>query len=357
MDLSAVAHLASIKGSLPVLNFFDGFRTSHEQQKIEIWDYKDLAEMLDQDAVDAFRRRANNPNHPKLYGSAENPDTFFQHREACNSVHDAFPAVVEEYMDKVNAKLGTNYKLFNYYGAPDAERVIIAMGSVCETAEEVVDYLNAKGEKVGLIKVRLYRPFKADRLIAALPDTVKAIAVLDRTKEPGALGEPLYMDVKNALCDSKLKNATVVGGRYGLGSKDTTPGAVISAFENLKNAEPKNGFTIGIVDDVTFLSLPITEEPDTTAAGTVSCKFWGLGSDGTVGANKNSVKIIGDHTNKKVQAYFQYDSKKSGGVTISHLRFGDKPIKSLRSRSRTRSRWAQPRRTSFSSATRSSSTK
>lgn len=328
MDLGAVAHLASIKGSLPVLNFFDGFRTSHEQQKIEVWDYKDLSEMLDQEALLKFRRRANNPNHPHLFGSAENPDTFFQHREACNTVHDAFPAVVEEYMDKVNAKLGTNYKLFNYYGAPDAERVIIAMGSVCETAEEVVDYLNAKGEKVGLVKVRLYRPFKADRLIAALPDTVKSIAVLDRTKEPGSLGEPLYMDIKNALCGSKLKDAIVVGGRYGLGSKDTTPGSVISVFENLKKTEPKNGFTIGIVDDVTFLSLPITEEPDTTAAGTVSCKFWGLGSDGTVGANKNSIKIIGDHTDKKVQAYFQYDSKKSGGVTISHLRFGDKPIKS-----------------------------
>ncbi len=328
MDLSAVSHLASIKGSLPVLNFFDGFRTSHEQQKIEVWDYKDLAEMLDKDALAAFRRRANNPNHPHLFGSAENPDTFFQHREACNSVYDAFPAAVEEYMAKVNAKLGTNYKLFNYYGAPDAERVIIAMGSVCEAAEEVVDYLNARGEKVGLVKVRLYRPFRADKLIEALPDTVKAIAVLDRTKEPGSLGEPLYMDVANAVRGSKLSGAVVVGGRYGLGSKDTTPGAIISAFDNLKNAQPKNGFTIGIVDDVTNLSLPITEEPDTTAAGTVSCKFWGLGSDGTVGANKNSIKIIGDHTDKKVQAYFQYDSKKSGGVTISHLRFGDKPIKS-----------------------------
>ncbi len=328
MDLGAVAHLASIKGSLPVLNFFDGFRTSHEQQKIEVWDYKDLAEMVDKDALAKFRRRANNPNHPHLFGSAENPDTFFQHREACNGVYDTFPAAVEEYMDKVNAKLGTNYKLFNYYGAPDAERVIIAMGSVCEAAEEVVDYLNARGEKVGLVKVRLYRPFRADRLIEAIPGTVKAIAVLDRTKEPGSLGEPLYLDVVNALRGSKLSGAAVVGGRYGLGSKDTTPGAIISAFDNLKSASPKNGFTIGIVDDVTNLSLPITEEPDTTAPGTVSCKFWGLGSDGTVGANKNSIKIIGDHTDKKVQAYFQYDSKKSGGVTISHLRFGDKPIKS-----------------------------
>lgn len=328
MDLGAVAHLSSIKGSLPVLNFFDGFRTSHEQQKIEVWDYKDLEEMVDKDALNAFRRRANNPSHPHLFGSAENPDTFFQHREACNKTYEEFPCAVEEYMGKVNEKLGTDYKLFNYYGAPDAERVIIAMGSVCDAAEEVVDYLNARGEKVGLVKVRLYRPFRADKLIAAIPATVKSIAVLDRTKEPGAPGEPLYLDVINSVRASSFKDVTVVGGRYGLGSKDTTPGAIISAYENLKSAEPKNGFTIGIVDDVTNLSLPITEEPDTTAAGTVSCKFWGLGSDGTVGANKNSIKIIGDHTNKKVQAYFQYDSKKSGGVTISHLRFGDKPIKS-----------------------------
>ena len=328
MDLSAVAHLASIKGSLPVLNFFDGFRTSHEQQKIEVWDYNDLSEMIDQDAVAAFRRRANNPNHPHLFGSAENPDTFFQHREACNQKYIDFPAVVQEYMDKVNAKIGTNYKLFNYYGAPDAERVIIAMGSVCDTTEEVVDYLNARGEKVGLLTVRLYRPFSITAFVDALPDTVKSIAVLDRTKEPGALGEPLYLDVVTALRGTKFDKVKVVGGRYGLGSKDTTPGAIISVYNNLKIAEPKNGFTISIVDDLTNLSLPITEEPDTTVAGTVSCKFWGLGSDGTVGANKNSIKIIGDHTNKKVQAYFQYDSKKSGGVTISHLRFGDKPIKS-----------------------------
>jgi pyruvate-ferredoxin/flavodoxin oxidoreductase len=328
MDLSAVAHLASIKGRLPVLNFFDGFRTSHEQQKIEVWDYEDLAELLDKDAVAAFRARANNPNNPRLFGSAENPDTFFQHREACNPTYDAFPAVVEEYLDKVNAKIGTDYKLFNYYGAPDAERVVVAMGSVCDTIEEVVDFLNARGEKVGLVKVRLYRPFSAKHMAAALPETVKSIAVLDRTKEPGAVGEPLYVDVISALRGTKYEGATIVGGRYGLGSKDTTPGAIISVFDNIKSSQPKNGFTISIVDDVTNLSLPITEEPDTTPAGTVSCKFWGLGSDGTVGANKNSVKIIGDYTDKKVQAYFQYDSKKSGGVTISHLRFGDKPIKS-----------------------------
>ncbi len=328
MDLSAVAHLASIKGSLPVLNFFDGFRTSHEQQKIEVWDYSDLGELIDQDALAAFRRRANNPNHPHLFGSAENPDTFFQHREACNSKYNEFPAVVQEYMDRINAKIGTDYKLFNYYGAQDAERVIIAMGSVCDATEEVVDYLNARGEKVGLVKVRLYRPFSINAFVEALPETVKSIAVLDRTKEPGALGEPLYLDVVSALRGTKFDKVKVVGGRYGLGSKDTTPGAIISVYNNLKDAEPKNGFTISIVDDVTNLSLPITEEPDTTPAGTVSCKFWGLGSDGTVGANKNSIKIIGDHTNKKVQAYFQYDSKKSGGVTISHLRFGDKPIKS-----------------------------
>jgi len=328
MDLGAVAHLASIKGRLPVLNFFDGFRTSHEQQKIEVWDYKDLEEMLDKDAVAAFRARANNPAKPHLFGAAENPDTFFQHREACNSTYDAFPAAVEEYMEKVNAKIGTSYKLFNYYGAPDAERVIIAMGSVCDATEEVVDYLNARGEKVGLVTVRLYRPFSAKHLAAALPGTVKSIAVLDRTKEPGAIGEPLYVDVISALRGTKFEGATIVGGRYGLSSKDTTPGAIISVFDNIKSAQPKNGFTISIVDDVTNLSLPITEEPDTTPKGTVSCKFWGLGSDGTVGANKNSIKIIGDHTDKKVQAYFQYDSKKSGGVTISHLRFGDKPIKS-----------------------------
>ena len=328
MDLGAVSHLSSIKGSLPVLNFFDGFRTSHEQQKIEVWDYEDLEELLDKDALAAFRARANSPANPRLFGSAENPDTFFQHREACNSTYFAFPAVVEEYMNRVNAKIGTNYRLFNYYGAPDAERVIIAMGSVCQTIEEVVDYLNARGEKVGLVTVHLYRPFSAAHLIAALPETVKSIAVLDRTKEPGSIGEPLYLDVVTALRGTKFEGATIVGGRYGLGSKDTTPGAIISVYNNLKAEQPKNRFTISIVDDVTNLSLPITEEPDTTPAGTISCKFWGLGSDGTVGANKNSIKIIGDHTNKYVQAYFQYDSKKSGGVTISHLRFGDKPIKS-----------------------------
>lgn len=328
MDLSAVAHLATIEGRVPVLNFFDGFRTSHEMQKIETWDYADFDDMLDRDLVRRFRQNANNPHHPVLKGSAENPDTFFQHREACNSVYDAFPAVVEKYMDKVNEKIGTDYKLFNYYGAPDATEVIIAMGSICDTAEEVVDYLNARGEKVGLVKVRLFRPFSVEHLIDAIPDTVRNIAVLDRTKEPGSLGEPLYLDVVTALKNSKFKDVSVVGGRYGLSSKDTVPGCVVAVFRNLQSGDPKNGFTIGIVDDVTGLSLPVTEYPDTSAEGTVACKFWGLGSDGTVGANKNSIKIIGDYTDKKVQAYFQYDSKKSGGVTISHLRFGDKPIKS-----------------------------
>ncbi len=326
MDLGAVAHLATIKGRVPFLNFFDGFRTSHEIQKIEAWDYKDLEEMVDKDAIAAFRARAINPEHPVLRGSAENGDIFFQHREACNSYYDALPGVVEEYMDKVNEKLGTDYKLFNYYGAPDAERVIVAMGSVCDVAEEVIDYMLAKGEKVGLVKVRLYRPFCADRLAAALPATVKKIAVLDRTKEPGALGEPLYLDVVAALSREGVK-AKVVGGRYGLGSKDTTPASIFAVFENLKKREPKHNFTIGIVDDVTGLSLPEKVAPDTAPAGTIACKFWGLGGDGTVGANKNSIKIIGDHTDKYIQAYFQYDSKKTGGITISHLRFGDKPIK------------------------------
>ncbi len=327
MDLGAVAHLSTIKGRVPVLNFFDGFRTSHEIQKIEVWDYNDLNEMVDKDAIAAFRSRSINPMHPVLRGSAENGDIFFQHREACNTYYDAFPAIVEEYMDKVNAKIGTDYKLFNYYGAPDAERVIVAMGSVCDVCEEVIDYLNAMGEKVGLVKVRLYRPFVASKLVEAIPATAKKIAVLDRTKEPGSLGEPLYLDVVSALALNGVK-AKVVGGRYGLGSKDTTPASIFATFENLKKREPKNNFTIGIVDDVTGLSLPEKAAPDTSAEGTISCKFWGLGGDGTVGANKNSIKIIGDYTDKYIQAYFQYDSKKTGGVTISHLRFGDKAIKS-----------------------------
>ena len=327
MDLGAVAHLASIKGRVPFISFFDGFRTSHEIQKIEAWDYEDLAELTDMDAVKAFRARALNPEHPVLRGSAENGDIFFQHREACNKYYDALPEIVEEYMGKINAKLGTNYQLFNYYGAEDADRVIIAMGSICDVAEEVIDYMNAHGEKVGLVKVRLYRPFRADKLIAAIPATAKKIAVLDRTKEPGSLGEPLYLDVVTALAQAGLKK-TVVGGRYGLGSKDTPPASIFATFENLKKRAPKNNFTIGIVDDVTGSSLPEKVCPDTAPAGTISCKFWGLGGDGTVGANKNSIKIIGDHTDKFIQAYFQYDSKKTGGITISHLRFGDTPIKS-----------------------------
>ena len=327
MDLGAVAHLSTIKGRVPFLNFFDGFRTSHEVQKIAAWDYKDLAEMVDMDAIKAFRSRALNPEHPVLRGSAENGDIFFQHREACNPYYDALPAIVEEYMDKVNAKLGTDYKLFNYYGAPDAERVIVAMGSVCDVAEEVIDYMLAAGEKVGLVKVRLYRPFVAAKLAEALPATVKKIAVLDRTKEPGALGDPLYLDVVTALAQTGVK-ATVVGGRYGLGSKDTAPASIFAVFANLAKDEPKNGFTIGIVDDLTGHSLEEVPAPDTAPEGTVACKFWGLGGDGTVGANKNSIKIIGDYTDKFIQAYYQYDSKKTNGVTISHLRFGDKAIKS-----------------------------
>ena len=327
MDLGAVAHLSTIKGRVPFLNFFDGFRTSHEIQKIEVWDYKDLEEMVDKDAINEFRKRAINPEHPVLRGSAENGDIFFQHREACNQYYDALPAIVEEYMDKVNEKLGTDYKLFNYYGAPDADRVIVAMGSVCDVCEEVIDYLTAKGEKVGLVKVRLYRPFVADKLFEAIPATAKKVAVLDRTKEPGSLGEPLYLDVISALA-MKGSKAKVVGGRYGLGSKDTTPASIFAVYENLKKREPKHNFTIGIVDDVTGLSLPEKVAPDTSAEGTISCKFWGLGGDGTVGANKNSIKIIGDYTDKFIQAYFQYDSKKTGGITISHLRFGDKQIKS-----------------------------
>ena len=329
MDLSPVAHLAALSGKVPFINFFDGFRTSHEIQKIAVWDYKDLADMCDMDAVKAFREHALNPEHPAMRGSHENGDTFFQHREACNQYYDALPEVVEKYMGKINEKLGTDYKLFNYYGAPDADRVIIAMGSICDVAEEVIDYLNAHGEKVGLIKVRLYRPFKAERLIEAIPATAKKIAVLDRTKEPGAQGEPLYLDVVTALANAGITDKTVIGGRYGLGSKDTPPASVFAVYTELAKAEPKRQFTIGIVDDVTNLSLPEDENcPNTAAEGTIECKFWGLGGDGTVGANKNSIKIIGDHTDKYVQAYFQYDSKKTGGVTISHLRFGDQPIKS-----------------------------
>ena len=328
MDLSPVAHLAAIKGRVPFLNFFDGFRTSHEIQKIAVWDYDDLAEMVDMDAVNAFRQRGLNPQHPQMRGSHENGDIFFQNREASNKYYDAVPELVEEYMGKINAKLGTNYQLFNYYGAPDADRVIISMGSICDVAEEVIDYLNAHGEKVGLVKVRLYRPFRADKLIAAIPATCKKIAVLDRTKEPGAQGEPLYLDVVTALANAGRNDIVVTGGRYGLGSKDTPPSSVFAVYEELKRDTPKRQFTIGIVDDVTNLSLPETDAPDTSPEGTIACKFWGLGGDGTVGANKNSIKIIGDHTDKYVQAYFQYDSKKTGGVTISHLRFGDHEIKS-----------------------------
>ncbi|MBO5873071.1 MAG: pyruvate:ferredoxin (flavodoxin) oxidoreductase, partial [Clostridia bacterium] len=328
MDLGAVAHLAAIKGRVPFINFFDGFRTSHEIQKIQVWDFEDLKEMCDMDAVEAFRKRALNPERPVMRGSHENGDIFFQHREACNKYYDAVPAIVEEYMDKVNAKIGTDYKLFNYYGAEDAERVIVAMGSICDVAEEVIDYLTAKGEKVGLVKVRLYRPFSAERLAAAIPATAKKVAVLDRTKEPGALGEPLFLDVVAALAAMGRNDLKVVGGRYGLGSKDTPPSSIFAVYDELAKDAPKAQFTLGIVDDVTGLSLEEKVSPNTAAEGTKECKFWGLGGDGTVGANKNSIKIIGDHTDKYVQAYFQYDSKKTGGITISHLRFGDKPIKS-----------------------------
>ena len=329
MDLAPVAHLAAIKGRVPFLNFFDGFRTSHEVQKVACWDYADLADMCDMDAVQAFRDHSLNPERPSMRGSHENGDIFFQHREACNSFYDELPAIVEDYMHQINAKLGTNYELFNYYGAPDADRVIVAMGSFCDVAEEVIDYLNAHGEKVGLVKVRLYRPFVTSKFVAALPETVKKIAVLDRTKEPGSVGEPLYMDVLNALAIEGRSGITVVGGRYGLGSKDTPPASAFAVFSELAKDEPRRQFTIGIVDDVTNLSLPEDPNcPNTAAPGTIECKFWGLGGDGTVGANKNSIKIIGDHTDKYVQAYFQYDSKKTGGVTISHLRFGDSPIRS-----------------------------
>ena len=328
MDLGAVAHLSAIKGRVPFLHFFDGFRTSHEIQKIQVWDYDDLGEMLDWDAVNAFRRRALNPEHPVLRGQAQNGDIFFQAREACNKYYDAVPEVVVEYMNKVNEKIGTNYKPFNYYGAPDAERVIIAMGSACETIEEVIDYLTAAGEKVGLVKVHLYRPFVAKYLLDVLPETVKVISVLDRTKEPGSIGEPLYLDVLAAINGTPYGACPVLSGRYGLGSKDTKPSDIIAVYRNMEKAEPKKRFTIGIVDDVTHLSLVADEDPDTAPAGTTSCKFWGLGSDGTVGANKNSIKIIGDHTDMYAQGYFDYDSKKSGGLTISHLRFGHTPIKS-----------------------------
>lgn len=324
MDLGAVAHLAAIKGRVPFLHFFDGFRTSHEIQKIEAWDYADLKDMVDMDAVDAFRRNSLSPEHPVLRGSAQNPDVFFQAREACNTYYEAVPGIVEDYMDVVNKKLGTDYKLFNYYGAADAEHVIVAMGSVNDTIEETIDYLNANGSKVGLVKVRLYRPFNASRLVEAIPASVKKISVLDRTKEPGSLGEPLYLDVVAALKDTQFGNVPVFNGRYGLGSKNTTPAQIIAVYKNTE----KKTFTIGIKDDVTNLSLDIKENPNTTPEGTISCKFWGLGADGTVGANKNSIKIIGDHTNMYAQAYFDYDSKKSGGVTMSHLRFGKKPIKS-----------------------------
>ena len=329
MDLSPVAHLAALEGKVPFINFFDGFRTSHEIQKIAVWDYEDLKDMCDMDAVKEFRAHALNPEHPHMRGSHENGDIFFQHREACNKYYAALPAVVEKYMDKINAKLGTDYQLFNYYGAPDADRVIVAMGSICDVAEEVIDYLNAHGEKVGLVKVRLFRPFAPEKLVAAIPATAKRVAVLDRTKEPGAMGEPLYQDVVTALANAGKNDVQVIGGRYGLGSKDTPPASVFAVYEELKRDEMKRQFTIGIVDDVTNLSLPEDKNcPNTAAPGTIECKFWGLGGDGTVGANKNSIKIIGDHTDKYVQAYFQYDSKKTGGVTISHLRFGDHPIRS-----------------------------
>ena len=329
MDLSPVAHLAAIEGKVPFLNFFDGFRTSHEIQKVAVWDYEDLKDMCDMDAVQAFRDHALNPEHPHARGSHENGDIFFQHREACNTAYNELPAVVEKYMGKINEKLGTDYGLFNYYGAPDADRVVVCMGSFCDVLEEVIDYLNAHGEKVGLVKVRLFRPFSIKHFVDVLPATVEKIAVMDRTKEPGSIGEPLYQDVVSALYEAGKTGIKVVGGRYGLGSKDTPPSSAFAVFEELKADEPKREFTIGIVDDVTNLSLPEAEEtPNTAAPGTIECKFWGLGGDGTVGANKNSIKIIGDHTDKYVQAYFQYDSKKTGGVTVSHLRFGDSPIRS-----------------------------
>ena len=329
MDLSPVAHCAALEGKVPFINFFDGFRTSHEIQKIETWDYEDLKDICPMEDVETFRNHALNPEHPAMRGSHENGDIYFQHREAINTVYDDLPAVVEKYMGKINEKLGTNYDLFNYYGAPDADRVIIAMGSINDVCEEVIDYLTAKGEKVGVIKVRLYRPWSSKHLLKVLPESVKKIAVLDRTKEPGSLGEPLFLDVATTLREAGMNDIKLVGGRYGLGSKDTPPSSVFAIYTELLKDEPKERFTIGIVDDVTNLSLPeVKPAPITSAPGTIECKFWGLGGDGTVGANKNSTKIIGDHTDKYIQAYFQYDSKKTGGITISHLRFGDNPIKS-----------------------------
>ena len=328
MDLGAVAHLSTLKGRVPFLHFFDGFRTSHEIQKIQVWDPEDLRDLVDFEAVERFRASALNPEHPVQRGTAQNPDIFFQAREACNTYYEAIPGVVEEYMNAINKKIGSNYKLFNYHGARDAKHVIIALGSVNETIEETVDHLNAAGEKVGLIKVRLYRPFSVKHLLAAIPSSVEAITVLDRTKEPGSIGEPLFLDVCAALKGTKYETVPVYTGRYGLGSKDTTPGQIVAVYRNMEAARGKKRFTIGIEDDVTKLSLKVKEDLDTTPKGTRSCKFWGLGSDGTVGANKNSIKIIGDHTDMYAQGYFAYDSKKSGGVTISHLRFGKKPIKS-----------------------------
>ena len=329
MDLAPVAHLAALEGKVAFINFFDGFRTSHEIQKIETWDYADLKEMFPTESLKEFRAHALNPEHPAMRGSHENGDVFFQHREACNSTYEALPAIVEKYIDKINAKLGTKYGLFDYYGSPDAERVIVAMGSICDVAEEVIDYLTKKGEKVGLVKVHLYRPWMPKKFLAKLPKTVKKIAVLDRTKEPGSLGEPLFLDVAATLREAGMNDVVLTGGRYGLGSKDTPPSSVFAVYTELAKAEPKARFTIGITDDVTNLSLPeVKPAPITSAEGTVECKFWGIGGDGTVGANKDSTKIIGDHTDKYIQAYFQYDSKKTGGITISHLRFGDKPIRS-----------------------------
>ncbi|MBR3737292.1 MAG: 2-oxoacid:acceptor oxidoreductase family protein, partial [Eubacterium sp.] len=328
MDLGAVSHLATLKSRVPFLHFFDGFRTSHEVQKIETWDYEELRDLIDMQDVADFRKRALNPERPVLRGSAENSDIFFQHREACNRYYNDAVAATEMYLAKVNEKIGTNYQLFNYYGAEDADRVIIAMGSVCDTIKETVDFLNARGEKVGMVCVHLYRPFSAAHLVNAIPETVKSISVIDRTKEPGSLGEPLYLDVVAALRGTKFDQVPVYGGRYGLGSKDTLPAHVIAVYANMNAPELKKEFVLSIEDDVTNLSLPITETPDTTPAGTTSCKFWGLGSDGTVGANKDSIKIIGDHTDMYAQGYFFYDSKKSGGITVSHLRFGSSPITS-----------------------------